>query len=311
MPNRRAPRHNRPDSGLDLERRGVRIALGAVVTLVITGGLAATRTSGGSVFLAEAQAFLTFYAGVFSLVGLTATVGLGLAATDRVVLPISQRVRVQLVHRAAALLGIGFLIIHIGMKIAAGLVPPYGSVIPSTNVYVGLGAVASDLFIVIIATGVMRGRFAQAERPWLWRGLHDLAYLAWPVSILHGLAGGRTAAPWVTFSYVACLVAVGAALLIRLVAATRPDKQAATDEWSADWSAARRTSRQDLGAGERTPRPVRRRTPQQTPGRRPGQAPGRTPPPREVAVLGRTGTDPFDVLDTPPTPQEPRLRRIV
>ncbi|MEU7691392.1 hypothetical protein OHB01_18090 [Microbispora hainanensis] len=293
MPSRRAPRHTRPDPGLDLERRGVRIALGAVVALALTGGLAATRTSGGAAFLADAQAFLTFYAGVFSLVGLTTTVALGLAATDRVVLPISQRVRVQLVHRAMALLGIGFLIVHIGMKIAAGLVPPYGSVIPTTNVYVSLGAVASDLFVVIVATGVMRGRFAQAERPWLWRGLHDLAYLAWPVAILHGLTAGRTAAPWVTFSYVACLAAVGAALLIRLAAATRPARQAPTGDWNAEWSAGR-MSREGLDA----PRPAVRR--QQTP--------------REAAVLGRTGTDPHDVLDmpgTPPTPQEPRLRRIV
>jgi hypothetical protein len=261
-----------------------------VVTLALAGGLAAGRTGGGAVFLAGAQAFLTFYAGVFSLVGLTTTVALGLAATDRVVLPISQRVRVQLVHRAMALLGIGFLIVHIGMKIAAGLVPPYGSVIPSTDVYVSLGAVASDLFVVIVATGVMRGRFAQAERPWLWRGLHDLAYLAWPVAILHGLTAGRAAAPWVTFSYVACLAAVGAALLIRLAAATRPARQSATGDWNTEWSAGR-TSREDLA----TPRPAVRRR----------QAP------REATVLGRTGTDPLDVLDTPPTPQEPRLRRIV
>ncbi|GAA4205664.1 hypothetical protein [Microbispora amethystogenes] len=322
MPNRRASRHTRPTSGLDLERRGVRVGLGVVVALVITGGLAATRTAGGSAFLAEAQSFLTFYAGVFSLVGLTTTVALGLAATDRVILPIAQRVRVQLVHRAMALLGIGFLIVHIGMKIAAGLVPPYGSVVPSTNVYVSMGVVASDLFIVIIATGVMRGRFAQAERPWLWRGLHDLAYLAWPVAILHGLTAGRAAAPWVTFSYVACLAAVGAALLIRLAAATRPARQAATGDWAAApaavpataphaaFSTARRTTRED--ENQRTARPVR---PQARP---------------EVAVLARTGTDPAtpdvpryilrDVLgdapsdalsDAPPTPQEPRLRRIV
>ncbi|MEU8192186.1 hypothetical protein AB0C10_00225 [Microbispora amethystogenes] len=319
MPNRRASRHTRPTSGLDLERRGVRVGLGVVVALVITGGLAATRTAGGSAFLAEAQSFLTFYAGVFSLVGLTTTVALGLAATDRVILPIAQRVRVQLVHRAMALLGIGFLIVHIGMKIAAGLVPPYGSVVPSTNVYVSMGVVASDLFIVIVATGVMRGRFAQAERPWLWRGLHDLAYLAWPVAILHGLTAGRAAAPWVTFSYVACLAAVGAALLIRLAAATRPARQAATGAWAAvpataphaaTNSTARRTVRAD--ENQRTARPVR---PQARP---------------EVAVLARTGTDPAnpdtpryilrDVLsdapgdalsDAPPTPQEPRLRRIV
>ncbi|MBP2705957.1 hypothetical protein JOL79_19300 [Microbispora sp. RL4-1S] len=257
--------------------RSVRIGLGALVTLVVTGGLAATRTTGGAAFLAGAQSFLTFYAGVFSLVGLTATVGLGLAATDRVVLPIAQRVRVQLLHRAMALLGVGFLIVHIGMKIAAGVVPPYGSVLPTTNVYVSTGAVASDLFVVIVATGVMRGRFAQAERPWMWRGLHDLAYLAWPAAILHGLTAGRAAAPWVTFSYVACMVAAGTALLIRFAAATRPARQAATGEWSA--APLRRSGHAGLGE-TRT---------------------AHTPPAR-----GRTGEQAPER-----TPQEPRLRRIV
>ncbi|MEW9527204.1 hypothetical protein [Microbispora sp. NPDC049125] len=230
MPQRRAPRHTRPDAGLDLESRGVRIGLGVVVTLVVSGGLLAARTEAGAGFMAEAQAFLTFYAGVVSLVALTTTVALGLAATERVVLPIPHRVGAQLVHRSAALVGVGFLVVHIAMKIAAGLVPPYGSVVPSTNLYVGMGALASDLMIVVIATGVMRGRFAQAERPWAWRILHDLAYLAWPLSILHGLAAGRTPAAWVSWSYVICLVAVGSALLLRVVAAARPARAPRIDE---------------------------------------------------------------------------------
>ncbi|MBO3745026.1 hypothetical protein J5X84_03030 [Streptosporangiaceae bacterium NEAU-GS5] len=190
--------------------------------MLVLGTLVLSRSGYGVMYLDQAQAFLTFYAGVFSLVALSITVMLGLLATERIVLGIRQRVYAQLVHRAFALVGVGFLIVHIAMKIAAGLVPSYGSVVPSTNLYVGMGAVASDLFIMVIATGVMRGRFAQAERPWLWRGIHDMAYAAWPLSILHGLAAGRTPAAWVSWSYVLCLLAVGAALMLRVVVSARP-----------------------------------------------------------------------------------------
>ncbi|GAA0982071.1 hypothetical protein GCM10009555_051380 [Acrocarpospora macrocephala] len=227
MSRRRA--HRRPETPLNLQSRPVKIALGAVVVVVIFGAMLAARNGMSAGLLAEAQNFLTFYAGVLSLVALTTTVALGLLASERLLLPIPWRVRAQLVHRAAALVGVGFLVTHIGMKIAAGLVPAWGSVLPTTNLAIGAGAIASDMMIVVVATGVMRGRFAQAERPWLWRGLHDLAYLAWPVSILHGLAAGRTPAAWVSWSYIACLVAVGTALLLRVVVSLRPAATIADD----------------------------------------------------------------------------------
>ncbi|WP_214107632.1 hypothetical protein [Acrocarpospora catenulata] len=227
MSKRRA--HRRAGTPLNLQNRAVRISLGTLVIIVMLGSLLAARSGLSAGLMLAAQEFLTFYAGVFSLVALTATVGLGLLASERVIMSIPWRVRAQLVHRAAALVGVGFLITHIGMKLAAGLVPPWGSVLPTTNLAIGAGAIASDLMIVVVATGVMRGRFAQAERPWLWRGLHDLAYLAWPVSILHGLAAGRTPAEWVTWCYVGCLVAVGTALLLRVVASLRPAASMAED----------------------------------------------------------------------------------
>lgn len=215
-------RAHRRSERFDLQKRGVRIVLGSLAFTIMAGSLLGARLGLSTQVLLMAQEFLTFYAGVFSLVALTATVGLGLLTSERMILPIRWRVRAQLVHRGAALIGVGFLVVHIGMKIAAGLVPSYGSVIPTTNLAVGAGAVASDLFIVIVATGVMRGRFAMAVHPWIWRGLHDLAYLAWPVSILHGLAAGRTPAPWVAWSYILCIVAVGTALMIRAIVSLRP-----------------------------------------------------------------------------------------
>jgi hypothetical protein len=92
--------------------------------------------------------------------------------------------------------------------------------------YVGLGTVASDLFVLIVVTGIARGRFV-GRRPWTWRAIHATAYLAWPMSIAHGLLAGRTAKPYVDWSYGACLAAVALALVIRLVAAIRGGTQTA------------------------------------------------------------------------------------
>ncbi|GII53345.1 hypothetical protein Pth03_17340 [Planotetraspora thailandica] len=289
MPHRRVPRHTRPDAGLDLGNRDVRLGLGATVTVVMTSAILAAHHGIGATFLDAARTFLTTYAGVVSLVALTVTVMLGLAAGERVVLPIPLRIRAQLLHRAAALVGVGFLVTHIAMKIAAGLVPAYGSVVPTTSVYVGLGAVASDLMIVIVATGVMRGRFARAERPWIWRVVHDLAYLAWPISIIHGLMAGRPPAAWVVWSYVVCLVAAGSALLIRVMAAFRPALSAA----GAD--AADMTQTQ----------PIPRAVPKHVPRAEPKAAP------RPVSLLGRTGTDGSPAAAPSHRAGRTKLRRIV
>src|SRR5262249_33960958 len=78
---------------------------------------------------------------------------------------------------------------------------------------------ASDLVLVIVATGVARRRFA--GWPATWRAMHVTAYLAWPLAILHGLLAGRHAKPYVDWSYGACVAGVALAVVIRLVATTR------------------------------------------------------------------------------------------
>ena len=92
--------------------------------------------------------------------------------------------------------------------------------------YIGLGTIASDLVVLLIVTGIARGRFA-ARWPWTWRAIHATAYLCWPLSIVHGLLAGRTAKPYVDWSYGACLAAVGLALIIRLVATLRGGRETA------------------------------------------------------------------------------------
>jgi DMSO/TMAO reductase YedYZ heme-binding membrane subunit len=169
--------------------------------------------------------FLLFYGGVFALIGLTAAVGVGLLASDRIAMAPSGRIIAQAVHRAVSFGAVGFLLIHIVTEIIAGRSQAADAVVPfldhGRTLYLGLGTVASDLFLLILVTGILRARFATVRPTWAWRALHSVAYLAWVMGILHGLLAGRTAKPYVDWSYGACVAAVGLALVVRLVAAGR------------------------------------------------------------------------------------------
>jgi hypothetical protein len=196
---------------------------------VLAGGIAGgiPRAGGGTVD--SVGRFLLFYAGVFALLALTAAVGVGVLATSRLFFSPGSRIVMQAVHRAVSLAAVGFLAIHVALEVLAGRSAAAGSVVPFVGhggtVYLGLGTVASDLLLLVAVTGVLRGRFAGGRHRWGWRALHAIAYFAWPLAILHGLLAGRTARPYVDWSYGACAAAVAMALLLRL-AAGRPRETA-------------------------------------------------------------------------------------
>ena len=171
------------------------------------------------------QRFLLYYSGVFALVALTAAVGAGLLAADKIVLSPGRRVTAQAVHRAISLVALAALATHIVFEITAHRARVTDALVPflaqRRAFYMGVGTIASDLVVLIIATGIVRRRFAGGRAPWAWRLLHVTAYLAWPFAILHGLLGGRHAQPYVHWSYGACLAAVGLALATRYVAKMR------------------------------------------------------------------------------------------
>jgi hypothetical protein len=194
--------------------------------VVFTGVLivAGITTTGHTIDMALMH-FMLFYAGVFALIGLTAAVGVGLLASDRIVMTPSGRIIAQAVHRAVSFGAVGFLLIHIVTEIIAGRSQAADAVLPfldhGRTLYLGLGTIASDLFVLILVTGILRARFATVRPTWAWRALHSAAYLAWIMGIVHGLLAGRTAKPYVDWSYGACVAAVGLALIVRVVAAGR------------------------------------------------------------------------------------------
>ncbi|MFJ6940308.1 hypothetical protein [Streptomyces sp. NPDC101132] len=164
--------------------------------------------------------FLDFGAGVLSLVSLTATVLWGLVATDRTVLGSGHRLLAQGIHRGLAVAGLGFLALHIWVKVAEGQTGAASVVLPFADrdrpLAVGLGTLAGYLFVSVAVSGAVRSAFATRSRSMWWRALHMGAYPAWGASLVHGLKAGRSADAWVTASYGLCLAGVAAVIAVRL-----------------------------------------------------------------------------------------------
>jgi DMSO/TMAO reductase YedYZ heme-binding membrane subunit len=209
--------------------------LNAIVISVVVIAAAAASTSVGHIVASALNHFLLFYAGVLALVTLTAEVGIGLVASDRIIMKPSARVTAQAIHRAMGFGAIAFLVIHIALEIVAGRSHPYDAVIPfldkGKTFYLGLGTVASDMLIVIMMTGIYRARLATSMSPKAWRVIHASAYIAWIFGLVHGLLGGRAAktffgySGFVYWAYGACAAAVAVALVMRLAAQHRASNE--------------------------------------------------------------------------------------
>ncbi|WP_240003225.1 hypothetical protein [Streptomyces cinnamoneus] len=205
--------HRRRARSRPANRPSARPALPAAILLL----LAAAARSG----VAErTEAFLDFGAGVLALVSLTATVLWGLAATDRMLLGSAHRLLAQGVHRGLAVAGLGFLALHVWVKVAEGHTSGAAVAVPFTDpaspLLIGLGTLAGYLFVTVAVTGAVRSTFASVGRSRAWRALHMSAYPAWGGALVHGLHSGRPASGWVTAAYALCLAGVAAALVLRL-----------------------------------------------------------------------------------------------
>ncbi len=163
--------------------------------------------------------WLDAYAGVGALLSLTATVVWGLVSTDSRFLGPRQRLLAQAAHRAATVVCLGLLGLHIAVKVAERHATPVAALVPAglggRALLVGLGTLAGYPLLVAAATGVLRGAFAARGRPVRWRVLHGCGYPAWFAAVVHGLKSGRGAAGWVIVCYAVCLLMVGAALTVR------------------------------------------------------------------------------------------------
>jgi predicted ferric reductase len=110
------------------------------------------------------------------------------------------------------LLAVVFLVIHI----ATAVIDPYAgigwldAILPFGSAYrplwLGLGAVATDLTIAIIVTSLLRTRVNLR----LWRLLHWTSYVCWPLAVVHGIGSAPAdfRLNWVLGINIACVLAV-------------------------------------------------------------------------------------------------------
>jgi methionine sulfoxide reductase heme-binding subunit len=166
-------------------------------------------------------------AGVMALVLLTATVVLGTLSTAPTRSAAWPRWARQALHRDVALLSVGMLLVHIAAVVADSFVDIgwYAALLPFTSSYqplwVGLGTIAFDLILVVIATSLLRVRLGYQT----WRAVHWLTYAAWPIAVLHYLTTGTDAgAAWGVALSVLAIGAVAAAVGMRVRRATGPDR---------------------------------------------------------------------------------------
>lgn len=165
--------------------------------------------------------YLTRASGLVLLVLLTLVVLLGISTTVSPAGGRLPRFVATDLHRRVSLLAVALLAVHIATSIADSwvtitwvdaVVPFVGSYRP---VWLGLGTLAVDLLLAVVVTSLLRHRLG--PRP--WRAVHLLAYLAWPVAVLHGLGtGSDVRRTWVLVLTLACVGAVLLAVAHRLLA---------------------------------------------------------------------------------------------
>jgi sulfoxide reductase heme-binding subunit YedZ len=164
--------------------------------------------------------YATRAAGIVTLLLLTATTALGLLTAGRAASYRWPRFLVIGLHRNISLLALTFLGLHIGTTVLDSYtsISIQDAVIPFLSGYhrlwLGLGAIASDLLIAVSVTSALRQRIGHR----LWRVVHWCGYLCWPVAMAHGLGiGTDRAQTWVFFLALACGAAVVVAAVVRVI----------------------------------------------------------------------------------------------
>ncbi|HKB29815.1 MAG TPA: ferric reductase-like transmembrane domain-containing protein [Streptosporangiaceae bacterium] len=160
--------------------------------------------------------------GVVSVVLFSVVIVLGVLVNQKGRLAGLPRFGATGLHRYMGLLAVVFVAVHVATAVA----DPFVSIsvaavfVPFVSIYqplwIGLGAVAFDLFAAVIIASAVRQRIG--HRTWL--AIHWLAYAAWPVALVHGFgAATDLRSGWVLGLTWACVIAVALAAGWRLTVA--------------------------------------------------------------------------------------------
>lgn len=162
--------------------------------------------------------------GVVTLLLLTAVLLLGILVNRQGRLPGLPSFAVTGLHRNVSLLAVAFLAIHV----ITAIVDPYvtiglaAAVLPFVSSYqpfwLGIGAISLDLIAALILTSLARARMGRRA----WRGIHWLAYAAWPLAVAHSLGSSSDARGGLVLGVLTgCVLAVAFALAWRVSRAAR------------------------------------------------------------------------------------------
>ena len=168
--------------------------------------------------------------GIVSLLLLTAVPVLGILVNRQGRLPGLPRFAVTSLHRNISLLAVAFIAVHVVTAVLDTYVniPILAGVVPFASgyerVWLALGAVSFDIMLAMIITSLLRGRLNRT----LWRAVHLLAYLSWPVAFAHSIGSSRDLQHgWLLDLGIACALIVAAAAIWRLAQAARQLPRAA------------------------------------------------------------------------------------
>jgi methionine sulfoxide reductase heme-binding subunit len=160
----------------------------------------------------EALWYLVRATGLVSLVLMTGTVVLGVVVQRQRRLPGLPRFGAVALHRNVSLISALLLAVHVVTSVVDSYVgiPPIAALVPFTSTWrpagIGLGALAIELMVVIIATSLVRGRLPVR----VWRAVHRTSYLVWPLAFVHGLmAGTDLGSGWPLGLALGCAAVVG------------------------------------------------------------------------------------------------------
>jgi sulfoxide reductase heme-binding subunit YedZ len=165
--------------------------------------------------------YLTRGSGVVALLLLTASICLGIAGKLRWRTRSLPRFAVAGLHRNLTLLAIVFVGFHIATTVLDGYAPIAwkDAFVPFLSSYrplwLGLGALAFDLLLALVVSSLLRAHIGLR----VWRGVHWLAYVSWPVALVHALGTGTDArVGWMQLVAVSCTLAVALSIALRLAA---------------------------------------------------------------------------------------------
>jgi methionine sulfoxide reductase heme-binding subunit len=162
--------------------------------------------------------------GVVALLLMTAVVLLGLLVTRQGRLPGLPRFAVTGLHRNLSLVAVVFIGLHVLTAVTDSYVhiPLTAAIVPLASPYerlgIGLGAVSLDITVAVIVTSLLRRHLSRR----VWRAVHLLAYLSWPVAWLHSITASKDMLHgWMVVIGIGCALVVVAAVGWRLAAAAR------------------------------------------------------------------------------------------